>query len=173
MGYDSCECLFCYCNSGGNSDNCDTTASVCRDCFIDRSGPLRGRARLDSYVEKKFNQHCDFCNRDNQLVLYKVSLCDDHMPKAGDDTKSDCSDHDDDISPSDCDDGKCRCVRCPSFIDSLLDKFEEQAVVKKLPEYKYAFCGFCGSKYSDNAAYCDDIKCRNLHQEFRSMIRFN
>jgi hypothetical protein len=82
MGYDSNECLLCYLNDGSNNvADGHVAISICTSCFVKQSKPLRGRATRNDIVKKVFNQTCDFCMKTNCLVLNKVALCSEHVPR--------------------------------------------------------------------------------------------
>jgi hypothetical protein len=64
MGYDSNECLVCYCGSGGNNPvSSEMLYNVCSTCYWAqcREG-LRGRAGLSSYAKVFPGMQCNFCS---------------------------------------------------------------------------------------------------------------
>ena len=141
MGYDSYECLICYVNGGGNNspkDKSTPLVTICTTCFKKTSSPLCGNARLNHYVEKTFDKVCDFCCEKKHLVLHKVTMCEDHMEYI--DKAISIEENDTELSESDedspsyafCEAGKCKCVRCEHFIDSLLDRFNVNIIKPKL-----------------------------------------
>lgn len=143
MGYDKSGCLLCYLNGGGNNgpdDDKIPSVSICSSCFKKKSGPLHGRTVYNHYIEKVFGKTCDYCTKENCLVLHKVTMCEEHMPQGNEEELSE-SDNENDVSsdvPSFalCDAGKCKCIRCDYFLDSLLDRFNVN-VEKPKPPVEY------------------------------------
>ena len=119
MGYDSGECILCYCNYGANVVTGGTGYNICSSCFLKLCPRgLQGRACCAAYVQLVPDGTCDFCDCED-LCLYHVAVCDrcatELLPaeKIGKTTYVDhivC-------------DGECSCPECPQRDDSIRECF--------------------------------------------------
>lgn len=79
MGYDSNECLVCYCDGGVNNCHDNKQYNVCADCFKSECGDgLRGNACSSSYVQICPDVECTFCEK-KTICLYQISICLSHV----------------------------------------------------------------------------------------------
>ncbi len=120
MGYDSNECLFCYCAGGGNNPCNDTDNNLCSECFLENcpSG-LRGRATLSSYVQISPSETCYACGLKNRICLYQISLCEGHkFPQKDDKEEDDNKEEEENKTPCN---GYCSCPHCPN--QTMKEKF--------------------------------------------------
>lgn len=76
MGYDSDECIICYCDGGSNNGSDENTGhTICDICFLLRCPEgVHGRAGCGSYVAVKPFITCDFCGQYG-MCLSHVSVC--------------------------------------------------------------------------------------------------
>lgn len=75
MGYDSNECIKCYCQHGGNNCSNIIQMTICNDCFMKQCPRgLRGRACCSSYVRIS-KARCDVCDNYNVPCLTNVAIC--------------------------------------------------------------------------------------------------
>jgi|UniRef100_A0A6C0BKE2 hypothetical protein len=77
MGYESEDCVCCYCNYTGHNISSDdnTYHNICRQCFL-KICPrgLQDRTCADYYVSVAVNAICDFCEQ-KDICLYHVAVC--------------------------------------------------------------------------------------------------
>lgn len=75
MGYDSDECIICYCTQYSNNSTNIIRINLCSTCFfrICKNG-LCGRAAYKNciYLER---DSCDCCNKENVLCLSRIAIC--------------------------------------------------------------------------------------------------
>lgn len=76
MGYDSGECIECYCR--GHSNNCTNVVprNICRECFLSHCPEgLTGRAQCQTYVRVGKKAKCDCCKAELTLCICSVAVC--------------------------------------------------------------------------------------------------
>lgn len=75
MGYDSGECISCYCRYGGNNLSNVIQMTICNVCFMKQCPDgLHGRACCSSYVRIS-KSHCDVCCNRGVPCLTRVAVC--------------------------------------------------------------------------------------------------
>lgn len=149
MGYDSGECISCYCQYGCNNLSNVIQMTICNICFMKQCPDgLHGRACCSSYVRIS-KTHCDVCSNRGVPCLTRVAVClrcveefdpmcdisDRHVyhPDKKHKENSDDSDDSDDYesfgnafcpydSTLDCD-GSCGCVNCNAWQEKAVDLF--------------------------------------------------
>lgn len=118
MGYDSDECLICYCDGGFNNP-IKERHNICAKCFKEECpNGLRGRANLASYVQIGKNITCSFCN-EKGVCLYQVSICSGHrtLYQKSEEENQENIDEDDVCS------GRCSCPYCPNNDEEIKGQF--------------------------------------------------
>lgn len=122
MGYDSNECVICYCDGGVN--NCGEhvkSYNLCSECYTSESKcGLRGRARSDNYITIYPDVECTFCE-EIKVCLYQVSLCLDHVESLNKEKRELKENTYEEGSACR---GRCNCPHCP--VEDYKDLFDKK-----------------------------------------------
>jgi hypothetical protein len=81
MGYDNDECVFCYCNGGGNESDCSKNI-ICLTCMeeiVDDWTTYRLKAGLKEFLNiSDTPEICRMCNKDAYLY-FEAPICEEHL----------------------------------------------------------------------------------------------
>jgi hypothetical protein len=124
MGYDSGECIRCYCYyHGNNCDDNNTNHNICHRCFLKYCPKgLHGRACLGSYVQVLPDAICDLCEQVS-ICLYQVAVCENCINIMNPLSKEIVSHK---VNYSVCD-GFCDCPNCPQSSGRLHSYFRVES----------------------------------------------
>lgn len=81
MGYDDDECVFCYCNKGGNNSDCseNTICLGCMDVIVGDWATYRLKDGLKNFLSvSNTPEICRMCNKD-VYIYFEAPICEKHL----------------------------------------------------------------------------------------------